>query len=406
MNTDDTRVKVEGLSKKFCRNLKRSMYYGLHDLGRELTGKEPKKAFELRKEEFWALQNINFSLDAGDCLALIGHNGAGKTTLLKLLNGLIKPSSGIATIYGKVGALIALGAGFNPILTGRENIYINAAILGYRKKDVERKLDEIIAFSELEKFIDSPVQNYSSGMHARLGFSIAASFRPDVLLVDEVLAVGDISFTIKCLNRIAKLRRQGAAVIFVSHNEHQVRDAAQRFLVLDHGKSKYFDDVDEAFRYYNDIRPEITDQGDEFVLKNGIIKLSDPRIITTKGAKVARTKDDITILITCFANQFVTAAEFELRIWTSSGHLLSSILSRKTQNRFDVPAGKSQIKIGINDIPLPPGKYRIAAGVKKNGAFLGWSRNLCSLEITTPDNPSISDGLVALDCSAEITQLA
>jgi len=165
---------------------------------------------------------------------LIGHNGAGKTTLLKMLNGLIKPDSGKITMRGRVGALIALGAGFNPILTGRENIYINGSVLGLSKKEIDEKIDEIIDFAEIGEFIDSPVQNYSSGMSVRLGFSIASSLSPDVLILDEVLAVGDIGFVIKCLNRIKKITTK-AAVIFVSHNMQYVTQFCSRVIVMDKG---------------------------------------------------------------------------------------------------------------------------------------------------------------------------
>ena len=165
----------------------------------------PQLSPPLRDGEFWAVNDVSFELRRGECLGLIGHNGAGKTTLLKMLNGLIKPDAGSITIRGRVGALIALGAGFNPILTGRENIYINGSVLGLSKKEIDGKIDEIIDFAEIGEFIDSPVQNYSSGMSVRLGFSIASSLSPDVLILDEVLAVGDIGFVIKCLNRVRQL---------------------------------------------------------------------------------------------------------------------------------------------------------------------------------------------------------
>ena len=196
-------VSCQGISKKFCRNLKKSLWYGVKDGVSEIV--RGQSSDTLRKDEFWALDDVSFELRRGECLGLLGRNGAGKTTLLKVLSGLIKPDKGTITLKGKVGGLIALGAGFNGILSGRENIRINGAILGYSREEIEDRMQEIIDFAEIPDFIDAPVNTYSSGMSVRLGFAIAAILtKPDVLLLDEVLAVGDIGFTIKCLMPFAK----------------------------------------------------------------------------------------------------------------------------------------------------------------------------------------------------------
>ncbi|MGB2091996.1 MAG: polysaccharide ABC transporter ATP-binding protein [Akkermansiaceae bacterium] len=232
-------VKVENAGKVFCRDLKKSLFYGLKDSLRDLLCFSHREEInsnnrQLRSGEFWANKDISFELRRGECLGLIGHNGAGKTTLLKMLNGLIKPDAGKIEMRGRVGALIALGAGFNPILTGRENIYINGSVLGFSKKEIDEQIDEIITFSDIEKFIDAPVQTYSSGMQVRLGFSIASSLKPDILILDEVLAVGDMSFVIKCLNRVRELAAN-SAVIFVSHNMQLVSSFCNRLIVMSEG---------------------------------------------------------------------------------------------------------------------------------------------------------------------------
>ena len=228
-------IRVESLSKKFCRDLKRSLWYGVQDLSSEIRGHRHGGNGALRPDEFWAVRDISFELRRGECLGLIGHNGAGKTTLLRILNGLIKPDQGRIEMRGRVGALIALGAGFNPILTGRENIYINASVLGMDKRYVDSKLDEIIAFAEIGEFIDTPVQNYSSGMSVRLGFAVAAVLiEPDILFLDEVLAVGDIGFVIKCLNTVRRLT-SNAAVVFVSHSMQHVSSFCTRVMVMERG---------------------------------------------------------------------------------------------------------------------------------------------------------------------------
>lgn len=244
----DILIKAEHVSKKFCRSLKRSLWYGVKDVSHSLNpwardqeihengdSFQPK---QLRPDEFWALQDVSFEVRRGECLGLIGHNGAGKSTLLKTLNGLIRPDSGRISMRGRVGAMIELGAGFNPILTGRENIFNQAALLGFPVQEVRKRFDEIVEFAEVAHAIDMPLQNYSSGMRVRLGFSVFAHLEPDVLLIDEVLAVGDVSFRLKCLNRMVDLLNR-CAVIFVTHAMPQVFRVCSDVLLMDHGKPSY-----------------------------------------------------------------------------------------------------------------------------------------------------------------------
>lgn len=245
---DTVLIKVENLSKKFCKDLKTSLWYGVKDLFSGIRGN--KKERMLRPKEFWAVKGISFELRRGECLGLIGHNGAGKSTLLKMLNGLIYPDAGTITIKGRVGALIELGAGFNPILTGRENIYNNGAILGFTKEKIDKELENIIAFAELEEFIDMPVQNYSSGMKVRLGFAVAAQMEPDILLIDEVLAVGDLGFVLKCFKKIDSLL-PNTAIVFVSHSMPMVSRICNQIILMDGGQAKYQgNDVGKAIDLY------------------------------------------------------------------------------------------------------------------------------------------------------------
>ena len=239
-------VKVENVSKKFCRDLKKSLWYGVKDMSSALFSKshisnrisQTDNQNSLRPAEFWAVKDVSFELKRGECLGLIGHNGAGKSTLLKILNGLIRPDEGKITMHGRIGALIELGAGFNSILTGRENIYNNGAVLGFSKKEIDEKLDAIIEFSEIGDFIDTPVQNYSSGMRVRLGFAVAAQLEPDVLIIDEVLAVGDLAFVLKCLNQIDNML-SNTAVIFVSHSMPMVSRICTQLILMEKGKCIY-----------------------------------------------------------------------------------------------------------------------------------------------------------------------
>lgn len=229
-------IEVEGVSKKFCKDLKTSLWYGVKDIFANVGGNKQER--QLRPKEFWAVKDISFQLRRGECIGLIGHNGAGKSTLLKMLNGLINPDAGKITMRGRVGALIELGAGFNPILSGRENIYNNGAILGFTRKEIEEKIDAIIAFAEIEEFIDMPVQHYSSGMKVRLGFGVAAQMEPDILIIDEVLAVGDLGFILKCFKTIDDILPK-TAVVFVSHSMPMVSRVCSQIILMERGKSRF-----------------------------------------------------------------------------------------------------------------------------------------------------------------------
>ena len=231
----DIAIKVEGVSKKYCKSLKRSMLYGVKDIARNTFGLSS-HSDKLRKHEFWALDDISFEIKKGETLGIIGPNGSGKTTLLKLLNGIFWPDKGKISVKGKVGALIEVGAGFHPLLTGRENIYINAAILGMTKEETDKKFDAIVEFADIGDFLDVPVKHYSSGMFVRLGFAVAVHCEPDILLVDEVLAVGDINFQNKCFNKIGELMSKGTTTILVSHNMFSIRRICDRCVWINVGK--------------------------------------------------------------------------------------------------------------------------------------------------------------------------
>jgi lipopolysaccharide transport system ATP-binding protein len=233
-----TTIHFENVSKQYKLGLTRTSVPSL-------ISNYIKKSFNSSNKQaenqiLWALRDVNFELKQGESLALVGSNGAGKTTILKLLANITKPSSGNITVDGNLSALIELGAGFHPDLTGRENIFLNGTILGLSRKEISRRFDEIVAFSELERFIDTPVKRYSSGMIVRLGFAVASSIEPEILLVDEVLAVGDAAFQQKCLKRIRALVNDGTSIIFVSHNFYLVQAVCDRALYLEHGQVKQF----------------------------------------------------------------------------------------------------------------------------------------------------------------------
>lgn len=380
-------VRVENVSKKFCRNLKKSLWYGVQDVASEVVGRKYKH--DLRPDEFWAIKDVSFELRRGECLGLIGHNGAGKTTLLKMLNGLIKPDRGRIEMNGRVGALIALGTGFNPILTGRENIYVNASILGISKKEIDTKIDDIIEFAEIGEFIDTPVQNYSSGMQVRLGFAVAVNMQPDILLIDEVLAVGDVSFKQKAYAAIYKVIKS-AAVIFVSHSISQVGKVCTRGLLMKKGtlaiSSNAIQDVIDGYFGGFDHSPKCQISG------SGQIKLLDLEVMAGTGESVSQAvmcphshdrqvtvtyndslkfvfRLDVDKSVECF-HMGVFFSDMEMKGVAQCISINSGTIFRDNSN------GICRVELVIPRIPLARGRYELIVRIDESpklGSSMGKS---------------------------------
>src|SRR5688572_24550144 len=231
-------IRVENLSKQYRVGVRRAEYATLRETIID-TLKNPFKGDRRDENDetlFWAVRDVNFEIEAGERVGIIGRNGAGKSTLLKMLSRITEPTTGRIELYGRVGSLLEVGTGFHPELTGRENILLNGAILGMKRPEIARKFDEIVAFSEVEKFIDTPIKHYSSGMHLRLAFAVAAHLEPEILVVDEVLAVGDARFQRKCLNKMQDVGQQGRTVLFVSHNMSAITRLCERTILLHEGQ--------------------------------------------------------------------------------------------------------------------------------------------------------------------------
>lgn len=381
--TKEVLVRVNGISKKFCRDLKKSLWYGIQDVISEIFPKRAPSLYKqdidiLRSGEFWANRDITFELRRGDCLGLIGRNGAGKTTLLKMLNGLIKPDLGNIEMRGRVSAVIALGAGFNPILTGRENIYVNGSILGLNKTEIDAKLDEIIKFAEIGDFIDSPVQSYSSGMQVRLGFAVATAMEPDILILDEVLAVGDAAFRAKCYQRILKIRKT-SAVIFVTHSMEQISRICDYALVLDKGKVRFHGDVPSGVRSYDEIN-EIGIQDDPSFLflnepfENFGLDFPLANIVTGAGADVIIT-----------AKLAETTGNYKIRItiYAANGSVVTEVNDSAERHAYSFVKGENKFRLHLPCIPLRPGNYQLGINmIDSKGDILVWSYKQYSLDVT------------------------
>ena len=249
----DAVVKVENLSKKYIiGHQKQERYTALRDvIGNSVKSiLKPNSKSKNTKEEFWALKDLDFEINQGDRVGIIGRNGAGKSTLLKVLSRITEPTTGQIKIRGRVASLLEVGTGFHPELTGRENIFLNGAILGMGKVEIKKKFDEIVAFAEVEKFLDTPVKRYSSGMYVRLAFAVAAHLEPEILIVDEVLAVGDVQFQKKCLGKMEDVGKEGRTVIFVSHNMSAMKTLCQKGILLNEGKIVTQGAIDKAIDCY------------------------------------------------------------------------------------------------------------------------------------------------------------
>jgi len=357
--SNEVLIRAEGVSKKFCRNLKKSLIYGGSDIIKGFLGME--RSEELRKDEFWAVSDVSFEVRRGECLGLIGHNGAGKSTLLKMLNGLIRPDKGRIEMHGKVGALIELGAGFSPLLTGRENVYNNGAVLGFTKEEIVQKFDEIVEFAELKDFIDSPVQNYSSGMKVRLGFAIAAQMEPDILIIDEVLAVGDLGFRVKCINRINELLPK-TAIIFVSHAMAQVTVVCNKLILLNHGKIEFNGleigaGIEKYFLKFGNDNAQII-RTKEISIRNVQIfsenSAFENDVILINSGKTIKLVFELSVELTVKKMKFrIGIFNMEYRLLAEVDSLQHNLIIENTSN------GGVKFSVEIMDLHLRYGKYYI-----------------------------------------------
>lgn len=347
-------IKVEGVSKKFCRDLKKSLWYGIQDLGNEVLGRRHGSEGELRPEEFWSVKDVSFALKRGECLGLIGPNGAGKSTLLKMLNGLIKPDQGRIEMRGRVGALIELGAGFNPILSGRENVYVNGSVLGFSKKEIDRKFDEIIDFAELDEFVDTPVQNYSSGMKVRLGFAVAAQLEPEILLIDEVLAVGDIGFRSKCYSRLAELIER-CAVIIVSHQMYFINRMCTSAVLLKSGQNIYHGKPSQAVAEYNALfsQESKTIIGDNDTFINNLTLRDEQNNVSD----FFNWRDPFVIEMDLSISEKFEEVTISLTFMDQNGALAAQCHSSYNKVIIKNYHEKSKVRLKIDKLELNPGFY-------------------------------------------------
>ena len=386
-------IRIEGVSKRYSRNAQAHLSYGATDLMRELLGRGQRAA--LRKDEFWAVRDVSFDVAPGGSLALVGRNGAGKSTLLKMMNGLTKPDAGRIRIEGRVQALINLSAGFNPALSGMENIYNAASLSGFRSGKIKAIVDEVVAFSELEEAIGSPVQTYSSGMKARLGFAVAVHLKPDILLIDEVLAVGDFAFQNKCFLRMEQLKKQGVTIVYVSHSHNTAIKLCERAIWLHRGAAMasgtcletvqaYLKFLEDEERARNPLAaPPTADEGSEgqpaaadnlygpvVASLEHVYKIECDLLVDGQESSDIPVHSAATIRFGFTLRHRVEALSVTLNFFREDG-LLMGIVTSLYENHLDhIHEGRVTCEVHIPDLDFAPGRYVIMMPISEGQGYL------------------------------------
>ena len=395
----DIVIKAENLGKKYTigHQAENGHYMALRDVlmqnargfwlkTKDLVQGKPIIQGDTR-EEFWALKDVSFEIQRGEAVGIIGRNGAGKSTLLKILSRITEPSTGRVTIQGRVASLLEVGTGFHPELTGRENIYLNGAILGMARAEVRRKFDEIVAFAEVEKFLDTPVKRYSSGMYVRLAFAVAAYLEPEILVVDEVLAVGDFEFQKKCLGKMGDVAKEGRTVLFVSHNMAAIEALTSKVMIISGGKNSVLGSPPETIRRYlqeasNDASIPLSNRKDR--TGKGNIRFKGIELTGNKGvnSNVYAIGDDIYVIVRV-KNSYPIAVTVRLALSVSTVYesLIScdSALKGKT---YTIPgASESVLVCKIFSPPLNYGNYEVNLAIFDGGEPEDWITSAAKFSI-------------------------
>jgi lipopolysaccharide transport system ATP-binding protein len=353
----DVAIRCSGIGKRYkigsrrgYRTLRESLTSMVSRLGRSKVERSPASTF-------WALDGVSFEVKFGEILGVIGHNGAGKSTLLKVLSRITEPTRGEIELFGRVGSLLEVGTGFHAELTGRENIYLNGSILGMRREEIARKFDEIVAFSEVEQFIDTPVKRYSSGMYVRLAFAVAVHLEPEILIIDEVLAVGDAAFQKKCFRKMQEIGQGNRTILLVSHNMAAIRNICKRTLVLNRGHVVEIGETNEVVDRYLSANTLPVDQGE--TLETPTYVINDVRI-SIPDEDLLKTFAPAEIVVDITAKTDVSQPDVYVGLLNREGQIIAALVAR---DFVDVPAlaagEKARFVFGIDSLPLLPGDYQI-----------------------------------------------
>ena len=377
MSARDICVSVEGASKKFARSLKRSFIYGARDIGRAILGRSGDE--NLRTSEFWAVKDVSFELASGRSIGIVGLNGSGKTTLLRMVSGILKPTYGQIKVHGRIAPMLALGAGFKPVLSGRENIFLNLSLLGVSERDIRSRFDSIVDFAELHETIDAPIGTYSSGMIARLGFSCSIHTDPSILIVDEVLSVGDARFRIKCRNKINELRRAGTSMLLVSHSAITVETLSDECIFMRKGKVVMQGAPREVLKAYEeDGLQQIANRNalksiemSERQLTNDAALVIRSVIIRTKGTSdsgywLCGHPGEIIVSLQCAKLvEDVSVNILIIDLTHQIGETVLFMVSSRDKGWIKLATGNDEVRLLLSHVGLRPGTYRIKLSVSQ-----------------------------------------
>ena len=391
----DIAIKVDGLGKKYRLSHREDAVEP--DTAAGALAESIKRILRRRgttREEFWALRDVSFEVPRGQTLGIVGANGAGKSTLLSLLSGVTEPSEGRAVLDGRVGALLEVGTGFHPDLTGRDNVYLNGAILGMTGREIEQRFDEIVEFSGVRKFLDTQVKHYSSGMYVRLAFSIAAHLDPDILLVDEVLSVGDQAFQDKCLGRLRESTEAGRTVIFISHNMSTITSLCERGLYVQKGRIAFDGPIEKTIETYLSSQHRLDGSGTlEDVERDGsgAIRFAEVTIANGEGAPEIYPDREVLIRLRFSAREKVPGHQLNLGLGINTilGQRLATLYTRFDPDQqlksIEVEDG-TEIECRLPELPLRPGRYFMTLYLDQTGGeLLDRIQNQVEFEILTAD---------------------
>ena len=386
-------IKVEDLSKLYYLGGSGAAYSTLRETVMDVA-RRPLRYLRgtSNTEILWALKDVSFEVAPGDVVGIIGRNGAGKSTLLKVLSRIAEPTTGRVELYGRVASLLEVGTGFHPELTGRENIFLNGSILGMTRREIETKFDEIVAFAEVEKFIETPVKRYSSGMYVRLAFAVAAHLEPEILIVDEVLAVGDAAFQKKCLGRMRDVANTGRTVLFVSHNMAAVSSLCSKAMVLWEGKVEYpLGSVEAAIQQYltqvhNVTKTKLADRTDR--QGNGKVRIKDFVAFDKQGNELEylATGQEVDFRIYYSSNETnLQNVAVAIGISSNSGSFVCMLSNQVAGETFETIARDGYFTCKIKKLPLMPGNYTAGLIVRANDVILDWIQQAVTLVVEPGD---------------------
>jgi ABC-type polysaccharide/polyol phosphate transport system ATPase subunit len=363
------------------------MAYGVEDIARNLVGLLS-RADQLRDGEFWAVNDISFEVKRGETLGLIGPNGSGKSTLLKMLNGIFMPDRGRVEMRGRVGALIEVGAGFHPMLTGRENIYLNSSMLGMTKKEIDKKFDEIVDFADIGDFIDSPVKHYSTGMFVRLGFAVAIHTDPDILLIDEVLSVGDINYRMRCIDKIKEFQRKGKAIIFVSHDMSTVKKICQNSIWMHDGQTMKIGESGQTVDMFLDyMRRMNIDLDSQSIIRSDTLDIIDvcSEDIDKKRRHDFNFGESVFIRIKYNMHARINGLIFGIALFTGDNICISALHTGFDGIILDPQVGTNEILLEYPAINLLSGTYYFDIGFFEDKAIIpfAYSPRVLKIHVTS-----------------------